>query len=461
MKKLTVCILTHKRANYLQIAIERILNQSFKDFDLLIVDDCSPDHTTEIVRSFNDPRINYVRNETNLGFNANYNKALSLAQSPYILLTHDDDEMTPTFLAREVAILDQHPKVALVATNTASIDAKSNLLKEREIEINTDKLYDIGEYCESYLDEALILCCPTYMFRRSHLEEANIRFRDIGPGSDTMICLETNLIYPIYLICDPIFKFRAHDGQDHVQLKNSLRANFRKELSTWRILKDHERMSHRRAHLAYRLGLEFPVHLVADLIETDATVPSPAVAVENLLEKLETDELEILEQTPKLKLLYRLILNKKPKHKLRTSQPLAPPKLHSDLLQKNDQLLELWEQSPQALTDSLVQLYSKTAILWGIGIITILVEAACHNAGINVLKIIDNDKRKTGARFLGKRITRHTSESPPLNCDAIIICIENENTSKIYHEIHNSHHGACPKIYTWKELVKSYDNGSE
>ena len=89
--KVTVAIPTYNRAHYLPEAIESVLAQTFQDFELLILDNASTDNTPELVKSFKDERIRYVRNQTNIGMFGNCNKALELARGEYVIIFHDDD----------------------------------------------------------------------------------------------------------------------------------------------------------------------------------------------------------------------------------------------------------------------------------------------------------------------------------------------------------------------------------
>ena len=71
MKRLTVLMPVYNVAPYVADAIESVLSQSYSDFDLLVLDDCSTDNTVDIVNSFKDSRIRLVRNEVNLGLAEN------------------------------------------------------------------------------------------------------------------------------------------------------------------------------------------------------------------------------------------------------------------------------------------------------------------------------------------------------------------------------------------------------
>jgi glycosyltransferase involved in cell wall biosynthesis len=102
----------YKLAHLLPECVNSILSQTYRDFEVLILDDCSPDNTAEVARSFRDPRVKHIRNEPNLGHLRNYNKGISLARGRYIWLISADDYLRrPYVLERYVALLDEHPNV--------------------------------------------------------------------------------------------------------------------------------------------------------------------------------------------------------------------------------------------------------------------------------------------------------------------------------------------------------------
>ena len=78
MVKVTVLMPTYNVAPYVKEAVESVLTQTYRDFLLLVIDDCSTDATVEAVRSFDDPRLRIVQNECNLGLAENLNRGLSL-----------------------------------------------------------------------------------------------------------------------------------------------------------------------------------------------------------------------------------------------------------------------------------------------------------------------------------------------------------------------------------------------
>lgn len=107
---------TYKGAATVGAAIDSVLAQTFGDFELIVVDDGSPDDTAAVVASRRDPRLHYHRNDRNLGPQGNWNHSLALATGHYVKLLPHDDLLHPACLQRQVQVLDDDAagQVALV-----------------------------------------------------------------------------------------------------------------------------------------------------------------------------------------------------------------------------------------------------------------------------------------------------------------------------------------------------------
>jgi glycosyltransferase involved in cell wall biosynthesis len=108
--KVTVCMPVFNGSEYIAEAIESVLAQTYRDFQLIVSDNCSSDDTGAIVQRFDDPRIRYSKNATNLGLIGNMNRCLELATGDYLCIFHHDDVMLPENLARKVQVLDEEKR---------------------------------------------------------------------------------------------------------------------------------------------------------------------------------------------------------------------------------------------------------------------------------------------------------------------------------------------------------------
>jgi glycosyltransferase involved in cell wall biosynthesis len=103
-------------------SIRSILGQTFRDFELVIVDDGSTDNTPQIVGSFEDPRIHLIANERNLGLAPTLNRAIGVASGDYLARQDADDIALPHRLEKQVVFLRSHPDVAMVGSRAIVID---------------------------------------------------------------------------------------------------------------------------------------------------------------------------------------------------------------------------------------------------------------------------------------------------------------------------------------------------
>lgn len=129
----SVCIPAYRGEAHIAAAIDSVLAQTFVDFELLIVDDGSPDGTARVVARYDDPRIRFFQNQRNLGVQANWNRCLTLARGRYLKLLPQDDLLARDCLARQVEVLDQDRghRLALVFCSRAIIDAQGRTLMTR------------------------------------------------------------------------------------------------------------------------------------------------------------------------------------------------------------------------------------------------------------------------------------------------------------------------------------------
>ena len=116
MPKVSVILPAYNAEKYIKEAVDSILGQTFTDFELIIINDCSKDSTEQILLSYTDPRLVYVKNEQNLGVAGTLNKGLSLAKGTYIARMDADDISLPQRFEKQVAYLDAHEKVAVLGT---------------------------------------------------------------------------------------------------------------------------------------------------------------------------------------------------------------------------------------------------------------------------------------------------------------------------------------------------------
>ena len=126
--KVSVCIPAYNYGEFIGEAIQSVLDQTFGNFELIIVDNCSTDNTYEIVKSFKDKRIKYHRNSRNIGMVKNFNRCKSFSKGEYLLFICADDKISPQMLEIASKVLDENQDVAVVYSACYTIDEKSNVI---------------------------------------------------------------------------------------------------------------------------------------------------------------------------------------------------------------------------------------------------------------------------------------------------------------------------------------------
>ncbi|MGD9200031.1 MAG: glycosyltransferase [Chitinispirillia bacterium] len=116
---------------YLQESIEGILNQTYTNFEFLIINDCSTDNTSEILASYEDPRISIFVNKQNLGLTRSLNIGLRLARGIYIARQDVDDISLPIRLEKQVDFIERNSRFALLGTGIAVINEYKEIMYEK------------------------------------------------------------------------------------------------------------------------------------------------------------------------------------------------------------------------------------------------------------------------------------------------------------------------------------------
>ncbi len=226
MPKVTVCIPTYNRSHYLQYAVNSVLQQTYGDFELIICDDGSTDDTPEIVRKFNDSRIQYLRHEKNIGRSCNMKSGFLAAKGEYFVKFDDDDGLTPEFLAKTVKILDEFPDIDFVCTNHWVINSKgerdliateANAKKWRKTELKLGQIPNLLE--ETFSKQSLQV--GSTLFRLNCLKEVDFMRTEADGCEDFDLLVRLAIAGKSgYFIPELLMEYRFHGGQ--TSLKQNL-----------------------------------------------------------------------------------------------------------------------------------------------------------------------------------------------------------------------------------------------
>jgi len=213
MPKVSVLMPVYKTdEKFLREAIESILNQTFTDFEFLILDDCPDDDREKIVKSYNDKRIKYSKNEKNLGITPSRNKLIDMASGEYLAIFDHDDISLPTRLEKEVNYLDKYQDVGVVGSKAKNLIAKSSST------VPCDNLN---------IKMALMRTCAiihsSSMIRKSVLTKNNVRYEEeFSPSEDYALWCRLIPFTKFHNLNEVLFLYRDHDGNTSHNQKNKM-----------------------------------------------------------------------------------------------------------------------------------------------------------------------------------------------------------------------------------------------
>ena len=198
------------KSEYLQVAIDSILQQTYIDFELIIVDDASPYHLESIVNQYNDNRIVFHRNENNIGGKnlvSNWNKCIKYAKGEYVILASDDDIYSPFFLQQVDERIKDYPDVDIIRSRVNRIDSDGIIT---DIEQIYKPFMPFSEFV-FYWSKGIINCIANYAFKRTALLDAG-GFVDMPCAwySDDITIVNMS-VNGIATTDDALFYFRTSD----------------------------------------------------------------------------------------------------------------------------------------------------------------------------------------------------------------------------------------------------------
>ena len=214
-EKLQVFLVTYNRADYLKESIASILKQTYSEFELVILDNCSTDHTEKIVSQFCDGRIKYVRHKENIGGIGNINYAIASASSKYFMIFHDDDVMKNTMLEQQINILEANSELAIVSCKADIIDADGKCTMEYKGDERLE-VFGEGTFFGDYLSKHQFILFPAIMYRTDFMRENDLCLKEeVGPSADVYMCFEIEKCKgKIAILNQSLMEYRRHGEQD-------------------------------------------------------------------------------------------------------------------------------------------------------------------------------------------------------------------------------------------------------
>jgi glycosyltransferase involved in cell wall biosynthesis len=247
---------------YITQAINSILSQTYSNFELIILNDGSTDQTEEIVQSFSDKRIQYIKNQRNLGIAATLNKGSTAAQGEYIARMDADDICFPVRLEHQINFFESHPSIGVLGSAIQLIDRRSRNL-HRGLFPNDDALI---RWSMMYTNP---IAHPTVMIRRKLFLSSN-GYRDV-PAEDHDLWERMSNITSFANLPEVLLYLRRFTGT-------------KTEKNTLSVLESSAKISHRI--IARILGTDLSENLVQKLWGKEFETSQDAIDLSELITRL-------------------------------------------------------------------------------------------------------------------------------------------------------------------------------
>lgn len=202
--KVTVAVSTYNREKYINDCINSVLEQSYQDFELIIIDDGSTDNTRDVVQKYNDPRIKYYY-QNNSGQNSARNAGINYASADYVALMDSDDVWHPEKLEKQVEILEENPDIGLVYCGTELIDKNGKSCGRKPLVTHSGHILD-KLLMTNFLYNG---SCP--LFRKSCIERVGLFDCSITRMTDWEFYLRFAIHYKFFGIDEYLLKYRIHN----------------------------------------------------------------------------------------------------------------------------------------------------------------------------------------------------------------------------------------------------------
>lgn len=242
MPKVSVYIPLYNREKSIGKAIEGILSQSYKDLELIIIDDGSTDNSLEIVSQYRDKRIKLYQNSQNKGVVFTRNRAFELANGEYLAINDSDDYSFPNRIEKQVKVLDNHKNIGILGGKAKRIDHLGNkTIWEYPNESKNIK-------CRLFWGSAMIN--STLLMRISMMLENNLRYnKDFPVAEDYELFERAQNYFELRNLDDVLIEYYSHptnltNSQNKLMIQKAFEINMRQisqlgvelnqaEIQTW------------------------------------------------------------------------------------------------------------------------------------------------------------------------------------------------------------------------------------
>ena len=226
----TVFIPVFNCENYIRYCLESILNQTYKNLDILLVDDGSTDRSVEIIKNFSDPRIRLIENGENKGIPYTRNVGLREAKGKYMAIMDSDDLSDPHRIEKQVLYLEKNPEIDAVSSFYKMFNGKT----EKKVSLPVTKPEEIQIYLLFFNP----IANPASMVRLDAIRKYNMNYNpDYFVSQDYDFWARLSMVGKIAIIPEYLLKYRiGHENitkkskRDHIDRRKKIINNIHKDL---------------------------------------------------------------------------------------------------------------------------------------------------------------------------------------------------------------------------------------
>lgn len=207
----SICIPTYNAEKTVVQTVQSILNQTYHNMEIIIVDNASTDDTLALLRKFNDPRMKIHKNTKNIGAEKNFSRCVELAKGKYIAIFHADDLYMPDMVQKQVRAFQDNPTVGAVFTTVNIINSRGEIIGEGKlpVELRSKEIYFFPEIFLSLLENGNFFVSPSAMVK-SKLYKKLMPFNveRFGTSADLDMWLRILEEHPVAILDEKLMSYR-------------------------------------------------------------------------------------------------------------------------------------------------------------------------------------------------------------------------------------------------------------
>lgn len=228
--RISIYLSSYNHAAYLRESIESVLNQTYKGFELAILDDASTDDSWEIIQTYHDPRINPLRNKVNR--ERKFSRLIADFSGEFIAIHHSDDVWEPEKLEKQVAFLDSHPEIGAVFSLVQLIDENGEPIADGSsyyTGVFDQENRDRTAWLRHFFFHGNALCHPSILIRRECYQNCGLYRSGMSQLPDFDMWVRLCLKYQIHILQEKLVRFRVMKNWSNASspmMENRIRTDF-------------------------------------------------------------------------------------------------------------------------------------------------------------------------------------------------------------------------------------------